>query len=154
MLLTDGLHDPDPTVRRTAAEIAGWLPGTGRAHLARLVEILFQDRADICREAAAFALGEIGGDEAATALVGRVPSERSPLVREAIAAALGAAGRPDTAPVVVGMTQGEKPAVRRRAVVACAAFDTPEAEDAIRRALEDRDRFVREAAEWLLRPPR
>lgn len=151
-LLSVCLGDPDPTVRRTAAEIAGWLPRTGRPNLEVLLGILCRDPVDFCREAAAFAIGEIGGEESAAALVGRVSTEGSPLVREAIVGALGAIGEPDTAGVVAGMTSGEKPAVRRRAVVACAAFDAPEAEDAMRRALQDRDRYVREAAEWLLRP--
>lgn len=151
-LLEMRLADPDPTVRRTAAEIAGWLPGTGRLHLEALTGILCRDPVDFCREAAAFAIGEIGGEEGAAALAGQVSTERSPLVRGAIAGALGAIGSPDTAGVVAAMTSGEKAAVRRRAVVACAAFDAPEAEEAIRRALQDRDRYVREAAEWLLRP--
>jgi len=44
----------------------------------------------------------------------------------------------------------DKPAVRRRAVLALAAFDGPEVEERLRRALEDRDWQVRQAAEDLL----
>jgi HEAT repeat protein len=44
----------------------------------------------------------------------------------------------------------DRPPVRRRAVLALAAFEGPGVETALRRALEDRDRQVRQAAEDLL----
>jgi HEAT repeat protein len=44
----------------------------------------------------------------------------------------------------------DKPAVRRRAVLALAAFDGPDVEERLRRALDDRDWQVRQAAEDLL----
>ena len=44
----------------------------------------------------------------------------------------------------------DKPAVRRRAVVSLAAFEGPEVDAALRRALGDRDWQVRQAAEDLL----
>jgi HEAT repeat protein len=45
---------------------------------------------------------------------------------------------------------GDRPAIRRRAVLALAPFDGPEVTAALRRALEDRDWQVRQAAEDLL----
>ena len=44
----------------------------------------------------------------------------------------------------------DKPAVRRRAVLALAPFEGEDVEAALRRALEDRDWQVRQAAEDLL----
>jgi HEAT repeat protein len=43
----------------------------------------------------------------------------------------------------------DKPAVRRRAVLALASFDGPGVEEALERALVDRDWQVRQAAEDL-----
>jgi HEAT repeat protein len=45
----------------------------------------------------------------------------------------------------------DKPAIRRRAVLALAAFEGEQVEGRLRRALEDRDWQVRQAAEDLLR---
>ena len=70
-------------------------------------------------------------------------------MREAAIAALGAAGDPaGLAAVLAGCA--DKPAIRRRAVLALAAFDGPEVEAALARALEDPDWQVRQAAEDLL----
>ena len=145
------LGDPDAAVRREAAEATGRHPAAAASLRERLQSTLDADDDAHCREAAAFALGESGSGAAADALVDALETEQTPLVREAIAGALGALGRPDTVGVVVSLTRGEKPAVRRRAVVALAAFDTPAADAAIEAAAHDRDRYVREAAEWLLR---
>ena len=71
------------------------------------------------------------------------------LVREAAVAAIGALGDPDGLPAILRATT-DKPAVRRRAVIALAPFDGPDVDDALRRALEDRDWQVRQAAEDLL----
>jgi len=149
--VTAALGDPAPLVRREGAEIAGRRPAVARQLLGRLGAMLRGDSDEHCRESAAFALGESGDPRGAEPLAAVLDSERSPLVREAVAGALGALGAEDTLPLVIGLTRGEKPAVRRRAVVALAAFDDPSADAAIEAALADRDRFVREAAEWLLR---
>ena len=71
------------------------------------------------------------------------------LCREAAVAALGAIGHADGLPVVLEAL-GDRPTVRRRAVLALAAFDGPEVEAALERALTDRDWQVRQAAEDLL----
>lgn len=151
-LVGAALTDSDASVRHDAAEIAGRHPRAAallQAHLGRMLNI---DEDAHCREAAAFALGESADASAAHALVAALGDETSPLVREAIAGALGALGQPSTVGTVIALTSGEKPAVRRRAVVALAAFDDAGADAAIETAAaSDRDRYVREAAEWLIR---
>ncbi len=150
-VLTAGLKDPDPAVRRGAAEACAMPNTISPAFTAELVEMLKTDTEAYCREAAAFSLGETGAAPAARTLETRLSTEESPLVREAIAGALGSIGDPNSLKSVISLTTNEKPAVRRRAVVALAAFDSPDADKAIQSALADRDRYVREAAEWLLR---
>ena len=53
-------------------------------------------------------------------------------------------------PAILAATR-DKPAVRRRAVIALAPFEGPEVDEALARALTDRDWQVRQAAEDL--PP-
>ncbi|HXN59491.1 MAG TPA: HEAT repeat domain-containing protein, partial [Acidimicrobiales bacterium] len=69
--------------------------------------------------------------------------------REAAVAALGAIGDPAGLHAVLAALD-DKPTVRRRATVALAGFDDPRVEPALRRAAEDRDWQVRQAAEELL----
>lgn len=161
--LRRGLTDDDPTVRRRVCELAGQLAGRGRlpgAVQAALVARL-DDVDPLVAEAAAWALGELGGRRPPTARRGpalgagtvaalgtAATGHRDPLVREAAVAALGAVGDPAGLDAVLGAL-GDRPAVRRRAVAALAAFDDPRAEAAIRRSLEDRDWQVRQAAEDL-----
>lgn len=105
-------------------------------------------------EISAFALGELSIKgpvlrEATQKLGAIVSSDSEPLNREAAVAALGALG--------VGrefiLTATEDIAtVRRRAVLALAPFDGPEVEEALQRALTDRDWQVRQAAEDLTDP--
>jgi len=66
-------------------------------------------------------------------------------------AALGAIGDDAGLAAILAAT-GDKPAVRRRAVIALAPFEGPNVDAALQRALEDRDRQVRQAAEDLLNP--
>jgi HEAT repeat protein len=143
LALTDG----DGRVRRRAAELAA-------AHESvDLVPTLAGDDDPFVAEAAAFALGERPGsrdDPAAVATLSTVArSHADALVREAAVAALGAIGHPDGLAAILQAT-GDKPAVRRRAVLALAPFDGPEVDEALRRALTDRDWQVRQAAEDLL----
>jgi HEAT repeat protein len=141
--------DPDPSVRARAAELA---PAIGPDDAGPLVEAL-SDPSELVAEAAAFALGELGDHpvaEAAVAALARAATDhREPLVREAAVAALGSLGDPAGLPAVLAACS-DKPAVRRRAVLALAAFEGPEVEAALSRALEDRDWQVRQAAEDLL----
>ncbi len=140
--LRAALADPSPTVRRRAAELA--VP-TG----VDLVPVL-ADPDPLVVEQAAWALGERApAPRIVAALAGVAGGHDDALVREAAVAALGALGDPAGLPAVLAATT-DKPAVRRRAVLALAAYDGPEVEAALRRALGDRDRQVRQAAEDLL----
>lgn len=106
-------------------------------------------------EVAAFALGELDlalddRAAAAVALGAQAGGHEDALARESAVAALGALG--------VGVEHilaaiGDVATVRRRAVLALAPFDGPEVDAALKRALEDRDWQVRQAAEDLLEEP-
>lgn len=137
------LADPDPAVRRRGCEIAVAHPGVD------LVPVL-GDSDPTVAEVAAWALGE--REEATTsaveALAAMTTGHADPLCREAAVAALGAIGAPEGLPAILSATN-DKPAVRRRAVIALAPFEGPEVDAALRRALDDRDWQVRQAAEDL-----
>jgi HEAT repeat protein len=143
-----GLEDPDPVVRRRACQVAVGVDGVAAEELgARLGD---HDRA--VAEVAAWALGERGRPCAGSvvqALAAMATGHEDALCREAAVAALGAIGDAAGLAAVLAATR-DRPAVRRRAVIALAAFEGPEVDAALRRALEDRDWQVRQAAEDLL----
>lgn len=97
---------------------------------------------------AAWALGEIGplGESVRAELESIATEHEDALCREAAVAALGAVAEPRSLPVILSATR-DKPAVRRRAVLALVSYDGPEVDEAITRALSDRDWQVRQAAE-------
>ena len=143
--------DDDAAVRRRAVDIAPRRRGSAEVESA-LVTCL--DDTDSIAELAAFALGEIGstGDhELRSATVERLEvmarDHSDALCREAAVASLGA--------LHAGLSTilhacEDKATVRRRAIIALAPFDGPEVDAALRRALDDRDWQVRQAAEDLL----
>jgi HEAT repeat protein len=146
--LTAALADPDPFVRRRAAEEAG------RSTVADVTVLPLLDDADpTVVEAAAWACGERRPVEPGTvdALSALTVDHDDPLCREAAVAALGALGDAAGLPAILAATT-DKPAVRRRAVIALAPFEGDEVDAALQRALEDRDRQVRQAAEDLVGP--
>ena len=104
-------------------------------------------------EAAAWALGELGAPAveggAVEVLVEVARRHSEPIAREAAVAGLGALGDERGLDAILAACD-DKPAVRRRAVLALAPFDGEQVEAALRRALEDRDWQVRQAAEDLL----
>ncbi len=112
---------------------------------------LLEDDDDVVVETAAWALGEreSASPDVITALdrVGR--NHEVSICREAAIAALGAIGSVDGLPTILAGLDDRAP-VRRRAVLALAPFDSPEVHAALVRALDDRDRQVRQAAEDLL----
>jgi HEAT repeat protein len=145
------LADTDPTVRGRACELApAVLVGAGAD--AELLIGALADPDELVAEAAAFGLGELVDHPVAPAAVGALAAAATghpdALVREAAVAALGSLGDPAGLPAVLAAC-GDKPAVRRRAVLALAAFEGPEVEAALQRALGDRDWQVRQAAEDL-----
>ena len=153
--LATALADPDATVRRRAAELAATSGGAGS--LPALVALLDDTDARVV-EVAAFACGEHGaaGSDEVAPLARVATGHDDALCREAAVAAIGSlAGRErvgdgSTALDAVLAGCSDRAAVRRRAVLALAAFDDPEATEALRRATADRDLQVRQAAEELL----
>ena len=144
--LAAGLQDPVPAVRRRAADEAGRAPELDVGLLPLLAD---PDPGVV--EAAAWACGERGPGAPGTvpALSALAIDHDDPLCREAAVAALGALGdEAGLAAVLAAMA--DKPAVRRRAVIALAAFEGRNVDAALRHALDDRDRQVRQAAEDLL----
>ncbi|MEZ5298138.1 MAG: HEAT repeat domain-containing protein [Ilumatobacteraceae bacterium] len=143
------LVDPEPLVRRRAAELAAKHPDVP------LLAVLGDADPDVV-EVAAWACGEQleTSDDPDLSVVDRLAELASghdaPLVREAAAAALGAIGHDAGLPAILAACD-DKPQIRRRAVLALAPFDGPEVEAAIERALTDRDWQVRQAAEDLRR---
>ena len=118
-ILDVGFADPDPRVRREAAEIAGIDPPLGESCVEQLSNQVASDQDAVCREAAAFAIGECGSPHEARRLFGLIGDDDSPLVREAIFAAIGAiAARHPKAldshvDAIVEHARNDKPAVRR-----------------------------------------
>ena len=140
------MADPAPAVRRRSAELGA---GMGREGVGAL-DAALGDGDDTVVEAAAFALGELGGDagDAVDTLAAVAGGHPDALVREAAVAALGAIGERRGLAAILAATS-DKPAVRRRAVLALAPFEGPEVDEALRKALSDRDWQVRQAAEDL-----
>lgn len=148
--LARGLQDSASAVRRRALSLVATRPGDQSPSALGLLG----DADPVVAETAAWAAGErqppeAGAAEALARLASQHPEH---LVREAAVAALGAIGDPVGLPAVLAALD-ERATLRRRAVVALAAFEGPEVDAALERALEDRDRQVRQAAEDLIAPP-
>jgi HEAT repeat protein len=137
--------DPHPRVRRRAAELAARPRWVDREPFR--VALQADDDPGVA-EMSAWASGERRPTEAGAveALAAMAGDHDDPLCREAAVAALGAIGDVAGLPAILGALD-DKPAVRRRAVIALAPFEGPDVEAALRRALDDRDRQVRQAAE-------
>jgi len=164
--LTQGLVDPEVTVRRRACEIAATRPGVapsgpavrpgagagggGEAPAVSLLATL-DDSDPIVVEVAAWACGERVPPEpgAVTRLIELATDHPDALCREAAVASLGAIGDDAGLPAILAATH-DKATVRRRAIIALAPFDGPEVDAALQRATADRDWQVRQAAEDLL----
>jgi HEAT repeat protein len=140
--LAGALADPEAVVRRRACELAA----ASEVDLA----LSLADPEPAVVEAAAWALGERGrkAADAVRALAGVATTHDDALCREAAVAALGSIGDERGLAAVLAATR-DKPAVRRRAVIALAAFEGPEVDSALKKALTDRDWQVRQAAEDL-----
>jgi HEAT repeat protein len=139
------LGDPDPRVRRRAAQAAAHFPGLD-------LSSTITDADPIVAEMAIWACGEHEqvSDSVLNLIIAATTESQEILIREAAAAALGAIGDPRGLPAILTAC-ADKPAVRRRAVLALAPFiDGPDHElvlTALKRALADRDWQVRQAAE-------
>jgi HEAT repeat protein len=146
--LTEG---PVP-VRRRAVDAAASVRGRGsRVALLPVLVRALDDPDPLVVVGAAWALAERRHHPAVPALSKTARAHGDARCREAAVAALGALGDPAGLPAVVAALE-DKPTVRRRATVALAGFDDARVEPALRRAAQDRDWQVRQAAEELLGP--
>jgi HEAT repeat protein len=143
------LADSDSVVRRRAATIAAGHPG-----IDLLTALADPDPSVV--EVAAWACGERerADDEVMLRLCKLATAATAdPLVREASVAALGAIGDDRGLDAILAATSDKAP-IRRRAVLALAQFldgsRAGEVDAALRRALDDRDWQVRQAAEDVL----
>lgn len=146
--LVHAFSDTDAEVRRRAGELAA------RHRHVDLMPLL-DDPEALVVEMAAWSCGEHEQvtDPVLARLIELAGDHDEPLVREACVAALGAIGDERGLPAILAGCR-DKPAVRRRAVLALAPFDGPEVDEALQRALTDRDWQVRQAAEDLSSPDR
>ena len=137
------------SVRRRATDAALSVRGRGsRSTLYALVEASLADPDPLVVVGAAWFLAERRVARAVPALAGTAGTHDDVRCREAAVAALGAIGCVDGLPAVIAALD-DKPTVRRRATVALAGFDDPRVEPALRRAADDRDWQVRQAADDL-----
>jgi HEAT repeat protein len=150
-----GVGDGSPAVRRRTVEAAIELHLRGLGDPEAILELLVGRLDDdaLVSEVAAFGIGEFGPEPAVTApamddAISRLEvmarGHDDPLCRESAVAALGAAHRGKEA---VLAALDDKATVRRRAVLALAPFSGSDVDAALERALVDRDRQVRQAAE-------
>lgn len=150
--LVAAARDGSAIVRRRACEEAArWQTATPLdGSVATAIALLLDDADDSVVEVAAWSIGE--RPPAPAAVIARLAeitiSHDEPLCRESAVAALGALGDPAGLAAILHAT-GDRATVRRRAVLALAPFEGPEVDDALRRALDDRDWQVRQAAEDL-----
>ncbi|MGH9190221.1 MAG: HEAT repeat domain-containing protein [Acidimicrobiales bacterium] len=144
--LAGALGDPSPVVRSRACEMVA---ARGPEEGLDLRPLLADEDAGVV-EMAAWAAGELGAAASGyvTELAGLATTHADPLCREAAVAALGAVGDRRGLAAILTATS-DRPAVRRRAVIALAPFDGPDVDEALRRAKDDRDWQVRQAAEDL-----
>ena len=144
------LADEAPSVRRRAADAALEVRGQGsRSALPAALAAALADPDPIVAVHAAWFCGERRYRPAVPALGALAATHHDARCREAAIAALGAIGDPAGLDAVLSALT-DRPTVRRRATVALAGFVDPRVEPALRRAAEDRDWQVRQAAEELL----
>jgi HEAT repeat protein len=137
-------------VRRRATDAALSVRGRGsRSTLYALMEAGLSDPDPLVVVGAAWFLGERRVAGAVGALAGTAHHHGDVRCREAAVAALGAIGDVAGLPAVIDALE-DKATIRRRATVALAGFDDPRADVALRRAAEDRDWQVRQAADELI----
>jgi HEAT repeat protein len=140
------LADDDPGVRRSACQVAAALPAVPPDALAGSLH----DGDPSVVEMAAWALGEKGpaAADVVAPLAAVATAHEEPLCREAAIAALGAIGDEGGLGAILAGTR-DRATVRRRAVIALAPFSGDEVDAALRRARDDKDWQVRQAAEDL-----
>ena len=144
--LATALTDPEPFVRRRAAQDVGRLTGPNTAPS---LSGALSDPDPMVVEIACWAAGELESESDVEQLIDIAGHHEDPLCREAAVAALGAIGDERGRHTVVTACS-DIATIRRRAVLALAAFDGPESTAMLRRLTADRDLQVRQSAEDLL----
>jgi len=141
--LLAALTDPDSAVRHRACQLA--------ASTDIDLTPALNDPEPSVVEVAAWAVGEHATVDNTTRrrLEQLAQSHTDTLVREAAVAALGAIGHPESIEAILAGAI-DKPAIRRRAVLALVSYEGREVDSALKRALDDRDWQVRQAAEDVL----
>jgi HEAT repeat protein len=110
-----------------------------------LLELLEREQDAATRSNIAMALGYVGDDRTAGALIGLL-KDREPIVVMEAAAALGRIGHRDAVPHLIEVLKSDDPNVRANASQALGTLGGDEATDALTAALRDGDSFVRSAA--------
>ncbi|MEC8975073.1 MAG: HEAT repeat domain-containing protein [Actinomycetota bacterium] len=167
----ENLDHPEPTVRATALVVLGGEVPLDeetlyiamndsslhvRSTLAYLsskdtgipIDRFLTDEDSAVVEIACWASGERGevSDKTLRMLQNIVEEHDDPLCRESAVAALGALGKREALSSILKAVD-DVATVRRRAVLALSPFDGPAVDAAVKKALEDRDWQVRQAAE-------
>ena len=151
--------DESRLVRRHVGELAGSIAELrGRQTVVAALVDMLDDEDPALVEAAAFGISEAGlgdavpippNDKAALDALCRIAGEHpDTLCRESAVVALGASQSEEGLRALLN-AMGDKPSVRRRCVISLGAYESDLAQEAIERALSDRDWQVRQAAEDL-----
>lgn len=148
-MLIAALSDAHVEVVREALNLASRTCLNDESLDAAIIPCLHGEDA-LVTEAAVFALGERGVQDALEALKQITAEHEDARCREAGVVALAQIGSDDGRAVILAALT-DKPTVRRRAVVALSSFEGDDIEEALNRAADDRDWQVRSAVEQLRR---
>ena len=110
---------------------------------------LLEDSEESVREAAAFALGEIGSDTATSGLI-KLLEDSEESVREAAAFALGEIGSDTATSGLIKLLKDSEEFVREAAALALGEIGSDTATSGLIKLLKDSEEFVREAAAFAL----
>jgi len=125
---------------------------TSADYVDKLIEALHHQE-PLTRVRAAWLLGQIGDHRAVPPLLRAAQEGGDPEFLAAVVEALGRLGDPVAVPVIAQLMRTSYLKVRLAAVKALARQDTPEATDALRRALHDPNAIVRKEAQRAVAPP-
>ena len=151
MRIASGLTDPDPSVRRRAAQLSFGPSLRDDPDVTAALRGGIHDADVFVAVAVLVALGERADPTAVDAVTRVALSASEPLVVEEAVATLGALGDEASIDVIEGLLSTAKPALRRRIVAALGAFSGPKVEAMLTQLEGDRDWQVRQAVAMLRR---
>jgi HEAT repeat protein len=146
--LAELLNDPDPEVRRAAAE--GLARCATREVRARIVAALHAEADPEIRASLALAIGTAGGSEAVAVLAPLLEAPELAL-RFAALTALGQTGTPEALHPLVRALADPHPELQAAALRSLGTLGDPRAAEAVGRHLTDADRDLRLTAAFALR---